>query len=445
MQLTRRSFLAAPALLQARGDKPNVMVILLDDLGCRDLGYLGARDLKTPNIDALAHAGARFSNWYSNAPVCAPARAAILSGRFPARAGVPDNGGRLTPGLPALGSLFRNAGYRTAAIGKWHLGSNEQTCPNGHGFDNFYGFHSGCVDFYSHRYYWGEPRIPNYHDLWRNRTEIFEDGRYLTERIAEEAVAFLDRSRKDPFCAYVAFNAPHYPMHAPEKYVSRFAGLPPERRTYAAMLAAVDDGVGAIRRALAANGQLENTLLFFLGDNGATTEKRAGLNGNYATAGDNGIFKGFKFSAFDGGVHVPAFLHWPARVARSVEPRAAIQSMDLLPTALAAAGIAPPSGMDGGSLLPLLEGGPAPHEALFWNQGGQLAVRRDKWKLVINGKLHDRRPEGGQALTGDDALWLSNLDEDPGESRNLRRQNPKLVDELATQATTWRDKHLLLQ
>jgi len=442
MPLTRRSFLAAPALLQARGDRPNVMVILLDDLGCRDLGYLGAADLKTPHIDALARGGVRFPNWYSNAPVCAPSRAAILSGRYPARAGVPDNGGRLTPGMPILGSLFRQAGYRTAAIGKWHLGSDEQTCPNAHGFEAFYGFHSGCVDFYSHRYYWGDPRIPNYHDLWRNRTEIFEDGRYLTERIAEEAVAFLDRSRKDPFCAYVAFNAPHYPMHAPEKYVSRFPHLPPERRTYAAMLAAVDDGVGAIRRALAANGQLENTLLFFLGDNGATTEKRAGLNGEYATAGDNGPFKAFKFSVFDGGVHVPAFLHWPARGLNPAEPRAAVQSMDILPTALAAAGVGAPTGLDGGSLLPLLEGGPAPHEALFWNQGGQLAVRRGPWKLVINGKLHDRRPEGGQALTGDDALWLSNLDDDPGESRNLRRQQPKLVDELATQATAWRDKLL---
>lgn len=415
------------------------MVIVLDDLGCRDLGYLGAADLRTPHIDALARGGARFPNWYSNAPVCAPSRASILSGRYPARAGVPVNGQSLTPGIPSIGRQFRAAGYRTAAIGKWHLGSDDRTCPNAHGFESFYGFHSGCIDFYSHRFYWGEPKRPNYHDLYRNRTEIFEDGRYFTERIAEETVAFLDSTRRDPFCAYVAFNAPHYPMHAPETYMRRFASLPLERRTYTAMIAAVDDGVGAIVKTLAGSGRLENTLIVFVGDNGATTEKRAGLGENYATAGDNGPYKGFKFSLFDGGTHVPAFLHWPAGIRKPLEIREAVQSMDILPTVLAAARLESPQGMDGASLLPVLEGGRSPHPALFWTNGGQLAVRRGAWKLVINGALYDRRPEGGKPLTGDDALWLSNLDEDPGESRNLRASNATLVDELATLAHRWQE------
>jgi arylsulfatase A-like enzyme len=439
---TRRSVLgsfAAPALLAARGERPNVMVIVLDDLGCRDLGYVGAADLKTPNIDALALAGTRFTNWYSNAPVCAPARASILSGRYPARAGVPENGRSLTAGIPALGSLFKAAGYRTAAIGKWHLGSEAESCPNAHGFESFYGFHSGCIDFYSHRYYWGEPRTVNYHDLWRNRTEIFEDGRYFTERITEETVEFLEANRREPFCAYVAYNAPHYPMHAPEKYMQRFPSLAPERRTYAAMIAAVDDGIGAIRNALASSGRLENTLLVFLGDNGATTEKRAGLNQEFATAGDNAPFKGFKFSLFDGGTHVPAFIHWPAALPRPAVNREPVQSMDILPTALAAAGLKPPGGMDGASLLPVLrEGAKSPHEALYWTQGGQTAVRRGDWKLVLNGRLYDRRPEGGKPLEGEDAAWLSNLAEDPGEARNLRRLHPNLVDELSTLAAQWK-------
>ena len=393
---------AAPALISAsaRGEKPNVMVVVLDDLGCRDLGYLGAKDLQTPNIDSLANGGVRFPNWYSNAPVCAPSRSSIVSGRYPAKAGVPTNGLALTAGIPTLGAQFKAGGYRTAAIGKWHLGEDDATCPNGHGFDYFYGFHNGCIDFYSHRFYWGEPKRANFHDLWRNRSEIFEDGRYFTERIAEEAVEFVNRAKGSPFCAYVAFNAPHYPMHAPEKYMRRFAALPLERRTYAAMVAAVDDGIGAIRKALSANGQAENTLLFFVGDNGATTERRAGLNQEFATAGQNGPFRGFKFSLFDGGVHVPGFIHWPARFRKGMDVSAAVQSMDILPTALEAAGLAVPKGMDGASLMPLLDGGKPPHEALYWNQGGQTAVRKGAWKLVMNGALYDRRPESGKPLAG---------------------------------------------
>jgi arylsulfatase A-like enzyme len=438
-QVTRRHILAsAPALLAAqnRRDRPNVLVIVLDDLGCRDLGYLGASDLKTPHLDALAKNSAVMSNWYSNAPVCAPARASIISGRFPAKAGVPSNGGELTPGIATLGSTFKSAGYRTAAIGKWHLGLKENTHPNAHGFDYYYGFLNGCIDFYSHRFYWGEPNRPNFHDLWRNRTEIFEDGRYFTERIADEAVAFIEKSR-EPFCAYVAFNAPHYPMHAPDTYMQRFANLPLERRTYAAMVAAVDDGIGRIRDSLARLGQLENTILVFSGDNGATTEKRAGLTGQYAVAGSNGPFRGFKFSAFDGGLHIPGFIHWPGHI----KPRTLSQvgqAMDILPTVLSAAGLPIPSGIDGLSLLPTLANdAPSPHPALFWTNQGQLAVRRGAWKLVINGKDFDRRPDGNQPLTGADAYFLSNLDEDPGESRNLRQQNPNLADELATLAHQW--------
>lgn len=439
LPITRRQVLAtAPALLSAqnRPTRPNILVVVLDDLGCRDLGYLGAADLKTPHLDGLAAKSAVLANWYSNAPVCAPARAAIVSGRFPARAGVPSNGGELTPGIATLGSTFKAAGYRTAVIGKWHLGLKPETHPNAHGFDQFYGFLNGCIDFYSHRFYWGEPNRPNFHDLYRNRTEIFEDGRYFTERIADEAVAFLEGGR-EPFCAYVAFNAPHYPMHAPDKYMQRFAHLPLERRTYAAMIAAVDDGIGRIRAALERKGELENTVLIFSGDNGATTEKRAGLGGQYATAGSNGEFRGFKFSAFDGGLHIPGFVHWPGRIA----PRKVMQlgqAMDILPTALAAAGLPNPGGLDGLSLLrTLTDDAASPHQSLFWTNQGQLAVRRGAWKLVINGKDFDRRPGGNQALTGADALFLSNLDDDPGEQRNLRQQNPALVDELATLAHQW--------
>jgi arylsulfatase A-like enzyme len=445
MSTTRRSFLtasvAAPYLATAAAaDRPNIIVVVMDDLGCHDLGYLDAADLRTPNIDSIAEHGLKFRNWYSNAPVCAPARSAILTGRFPAAAGVPTNGPALAHDIPTIASVLKGAGYDTACIGKWHLGNTDETAPTGHGFDYFYGFHSGCVDFYSHRYYWGEPRVPNYHDLWRNRTEIFEDGRYLTERITEEAAAYIGRSRRNPFFSYIAFNAPHYPMHAPDKYRSRFSAIAPERQTYAAMIAAVDDGIGQIRRALESARVAENTLLFLVGDNGATVEKRAGLNGNFATAGSNGVFKGFKFSLFDGGMHVPGFVSWPARIRRGGWTGELAMSMDILPTICRASGAALPPRVDGSDLLDtIVSGAPSPHKALHWSQNGQLAIRRGPWKLVENGRLYDRRPEGNKPLEGEDAIWLSNLDEDPGETRNVRRQHANIVDELLTDLHRWRD------
>jgi arylsulfatase A-like enzyme len=233
--LTRRSLLGNALLasqfpLQAAASpasgKPNVVVILFDDLGLHDQGYLGATDLKTPNIDRLAAAGTVCRNWYSNAPVCAPARSALMTGRYPLRAGVPTNGRPLGPSEITLATALKSAGYATALTGKWHLGSTPDTVPNAHGFDYFYGFHEGCVDYYSHRYYWGEPRVANFHDLWRNRDEVFEDGQYLTERIGQETSSFITRTpRKTPLFLYAAFNAVHYPMHAPAKYVSRFPSL----------------------------------------------------------------------------------------------------------------------------------------------------------------------------------------------------------------------------
>src|SRR5438270_9753149 len=295
--VSRRDFLSAgsAAALSAatpkRSEKPNVIVFLADDLGCHDLGCLGAGDLKTPHIDTIASSGARFTNWYAAAPVCAPSRAGLLTGRYPIRAGVPGNGQELRPAEITIAAALKPAGYATGIFGKWHLGSSPDTVPNAHGFDRFVGFHSGCIDYYSHRYYWGEPRTVNYHDLWRDRTEIFEDGQYATELFARQAVQFIRDNRSNPFFAYVPFNGVHYPMHAPKQYVERFPNLEPERRMYAAMLAAVDDGVGQVLRTLRELNLLDHTLVFFSADNGATREPRAGLDQKPATAGNNAPFR----------------------------------------------------------------------------------------------------------------------------------------------------------
>src|SRR5216684_1771133 len=450
--LSRRNFLSSASMIGVAGAaaqtritparRPNFIIFLADDLGCHDIGAWGAADLKTPNIDALAGSGARFTNWYAAAPVCAPSRAALLTGRYPIRAGVPNNGPPLKPSEQTIGSLLKPAVYATGLIGKWHLGSTADTVPNAHGFDRFFGFHSGCIDYYSHRYYWGDPRTVNYHDLWRDRTEVFEDGQYATELFAREAVQFIRDNRSNPFFLYVPFNGVHYPMHAPKKYLDRFGELEPERRTYAAMLSAVDDGVGQVLRTLRELGLRENTLVFFSADNGATREARAGLNQKPATAGDNAPFRGNKFSAFDGGMHVPMVMNWPGVIPKGQVLRQVGNHIDLLPTICKAAGVPAPTDrtIDGFDALPMATtDAKSTHDAIYWSSGGQLAVRRGVWKLVKNGKLFDGTPDGNKPLEGDDALFLSNLDEDPGESKNLRHKYPAVADELLTMAERWQD------
>ncbi|MBV8707951.1 MAG: sulfatase-like hydrolase/transferase [Acidobacteriaceae bacterium] len=435
---TQLSLTAAPA----QAEKPNVLVILFDDLGVHDQGYLGATDLKTPHIDRLAASGTVCRNWYSNAPVCAPARAALLTGRCPLRAGVPNNGMPLRPSEITLASALRGAGYTTGLTGKWHLGSTPETVPNAHGFDYFYGFHEGCVDYFSHRFYWGEPKIANFHDLWRNRDEIFEDGQYLTERIGQEASSFISRTPPGrPFFLYTALNAVHYPMHAPAKYVNQFSNLERERQMYAAMLSAADDAIGEILAALDRTSRRNQTLIFILGDNGATTERRAGLSNQPATAGRNTPFRGFKFSTFDGGMHVPALVNWPGHIPGSQTNTQILMTADIFPTVCRIAGvpIPPDRTLDGRDIWPVLTAGAnSPHDYVAWSEGPQLAIRQGPWKLVLNGVTHDGTPEGSKPLTGDDAAFLSNVVEDPGESRNLRHQYPAVADQLQSLLQKWR-------
>ncbi len=448
--MNRRQFIysatAAAAAQQIPHRPPNFIVILSDDQGTHDLGFLGASDLKTPHLDALAASGMHFTNWYANAPMCAPSRAGLLTGRYPSRAGVPRNGPNLPMEERTIASLLRDHGYATGLTGKWHLGDQHNSSPNQHGFDSFFGFHSGCVDYYSHRYYWGEPRRPNYHDLWRNGEEVFADGEYLTTRLASEAAKFIRDNQAKPFFLFLTFNAPHYPMHAPAGYMRRFANLPPERRTYAAMIAAMDDGIGEVRKLLRDLNLESNTLVFFTADNGATREARAGLDGKPATAGSNGIRRGFKFSAFDGGIHVPAIVSWPGVIKAGQMTDQLASHFDILPTILEAAGAKPANPLDGVSLLSVLKGGEViQRPPLFWASQGQLAMRKENWKLVVNGFAADGTPDGAKPLTGEDAVFLADLKQDPGETKNLRRTQPKLLDEMITAAESWRNSIPALQ
>jgi arylsulfatase A-like enzyme len=464
MERTRREFLSAASAALAAGtgalamtqtahgraaanaaNRPDFVLIYCDDLGYGDLGCYGSRTVRTPHLDALAARGVRFTDWYSNSPVCSPSRASLLTGRYPERAGVTQilGGQRGTPGLPpaqvTLAKALQPLGYRTAIFGKWHLGLSDECRPNAHGFDEFYGFLAGCVDYYSHIFYWGQGGGQNpTHDLWHNGEEVWDNGRYLTEAITEKAVGFITKQSDAPFFLYVAYNAPHYPMHAPRKYLDRYPKLPPDRRIMAAMISAVDDGVGQIVRALRKTGRFENTAIFFSSDNGPSTESRNWLDGteDFYYGGSAGVFRGHKGSLFEGGIREPAILCWPRNLPSGRTCEEVGMMMDLFPTFLEMAGGEPPRDhvLDGVSILPMAMGkGGSPHERVFWAYDGQLAAREGRWKLVLNGKLDFSRKQP-------DAVHLADLEADPGERANLKDREPEVTKRLAKAAREWQQR-----
>ena len=446
--LTRRQLLttlAASAALgaQSAARRPNVVLIVADDMGIGDLGCYGASDARTPHLDRLASEGIRFTDWHSNSPVCSPSRASLLTGQYPQHCGIPqilfskaDFGVRgLKAGERTLASELKKAGYQTAAVGKWHLGSSPESRPMAQGFDSFFGFYSGWIDYYSHRYYTlgGDPL---FHDLWRNDAEVFEEPAYQTELLGKEAAAFIGTQNAGrPFFLYLAFGAPHYPMMAPQKYLDRFpATMDRDRRVHLAMIAALDDAVATVRSAIETRGLTKDTIVFFMSDNGATHEVRADHRGRPYEGGSNKPFRAWKGSLFEGGMRVPAILTYPGVLAPRVES-SSLAAMDLMPTILRMAGVTPPSEVDGVDLSALLLKKTAvPARTLFWEYEGQSAARSGEWKLLTSYR------EGlGQPLQK--GPWLSNLQTDPSESRNLASDNPEVVARLTDAILSWRAKY----
>lgn len=425
-------------------NKPNVIIIMTDDQGYGDLSCMGAEDFVTPNIDALAENGIRFSSMYSGSPVCSPSRACLLTGRYPGNAGVRAilaghrRASGLTPEVPTIAAALKKLGYKTGISGKWHLGLKDECRPNANGFDEFSGFLAGCVDYYSHIFYWGmaDGNTNPTHDLWENNDEVYDNGSYMTERITDKSIDFIRRHKDEPFMLYVAYNAPHYPMHAPEKYMQRFAHLPWDRQVMAAMISAVDDGVGEIKNELIRQGIADNTIIYFQSDNGPSRESRNWLDGrpDLYYGGTSGIFKGHKFSLFEGGIRIPAVLSWPQKISQKVVDTPHIAA-DIFPTILeACGGKASDYELDGKSLISLIEGtDDAQHEYLFWEMEGQTAVRKGKYKLVINGRLEEFSEV-------QDEYFLSDLENDPGEKINLANELPELCEQLKNKALSWRQE-----
>lgn len=418
--------------------RPNVVVIYADDLGYGDVGCFGSDDVRTPHLDRLAASGIRLTNWYSNSPVCSPSRASLLKGRHPVNAGVQEilGGKRGTPGLPeqpTLATRLKDAGYGTGLFGKWHLGTSDGYRPMDRGFDRHFGFLAGCVDYYSHIFYWGQGQNP-VHDLWDDESESWDNGRYLTEVIAEKASEFITAQGEDPFFCFVPFNAPHYPMHAPKEYVDRFPELPEDRRIMAAMIAAMDDGIGHILDTLEERGLTENTIVFFSSDNGPSTESRNWLNGEEIDyqGGSTGGLRGHKGSLFDGGIRVPAIVSWPAGLPQGVEWAEPAAMMDIVPTMLDAVGLPAAGELDGVSVLSAWQAQDAtPERTLFWEYGPQLAARRGPWKLTTSAREY----LGGPFEIG--SVVLVNLDEDPAESVDVSAQHPEIAAALGAELTAW--------
>ena len=375
-----------PVVAERSLDKPNVIIFFLDDWGWADVGAQGSKDALTPNIDRLAAEGMRFTDGYISAPQCMPSRAGILTGRIQAKFGFETNtiktlssaAERLGWGVPQNIRMFpdymKELGYHTGIIGKWHLGTREDQHPPRRGFDEFFGFVHGGGFFLK-----GKSGVP----LMRG-TERWEapPGSYLTDVLNTEAVDFIERNADRPFFLYVSHFAPHAPIQATKKYLERFAHVEePLRRTMLAMLSAADDGLGEILSALERKGIAENTLIFALSDNGAPegTDPEQGQN-----AGLNDPYEGEKGDLLEGGIRVPFIAAWKGHIPEGAVVNTPVWSLDLLPTAIAAARGEIPEGLDGTSILPLLTTGKQPElndRVMMWTYGTQLAARQGDLKV----------------------------------------------------------------
>ncbi len=426
------------ASVSSAASRPNVIVIMTDDQGSVDAGCYGARDLATPNIDSLAAAGVRFTQFYSAAPVCSPSRAGLLTGRYPLRAGLSGNAGsqRGGRGMPAeqvtMAEMFKAAGYATAHIGKWHLGYTADQMPMAQGFDFTFGHMGGCIDNYSHFFYW---QGPNVHDLHLNGKEVFRPGRFFGDLMVEEAARFLEQNRERPFFLYFALNMPHYPYQGDVKWLENYGGVPYPRNLYGAFVSTMDERVGTLLRTLKDLGVRNRTIVVLQSDNGHSTEERAHFGG-----GSAGPYRGAKFSLFEGGIRLPAIISWPGHLPEGTVRGQLVHSCDWMPTLAELTGVKLlNTDIDGNSIVPVIRSAsqPTPHDILHWHVGaksdGQWAVRQGAWKLIGNAQ----DTSGGKLSDEDRKLFLSNLALDPSEKQNLAAEYPEVVQRLSELHSQW--------
>jgi arylsulfatase A-like enzyme len=421
---------SSSVLAQAGGtQRPNVVLIITDDAGYGDFGSYGAPDVKTPNIDRIAREGVRMSDFYANGATCTPTRAALISGRYQQRfeleaplgaQGEKDWERGLQPTGRSLPQLLKNTGYATALVGKWHLGWKSKFSPTAHGFDYFFGFKSGFIDYYQHT---AGGDSPVKADLFENDKPVEFKG-YMTDLITEQSIRFIEQNASRPFFIDIAYNAPHWPYQRPDqpstardnaRHLLPFDTQTSTRADYVAMLERMDDGVGRILAHLDQLGLRQNTIVIFTNDNGGEWLSHSGPLFHH------------KGSLWEGGIRVPAIIRWPGRIPAGKVSGQVGLTMDLTASILEVAGalVPPEAKLDGINLFPVLEGRTAPVErTVFWRVTGarsQRAVRAGEWKLIFD----DGRP------------MLFNLRTDIGERTNLIGQHPEIATRLRLLLDVW--------
>ncbi|MBP7140727.1 MAG: sulfatase-like hydrolase/transferase [Opitutaceae bacterium] len=431
------SLLSAAGVAASAGSRPNIVLLLADDLGYGDLGVYGNRDVPTPNLDRLAREGTRFTDAYVTCPACAPSRLSLMSGAYPQRFGMTWNDDRSAHKLPdtqrLLPELLRDGGYVTGLIGKWNIIRPAETV-----FDEIHDFIEWESDYWPQAdgRYIGSNATKN-PGFRSSKTQYWgpvrQGDEYLSDRLARKAVEFIDRHADESFFLFVGFNAVHSPWQGRTQDRERFAHLPNEvLRLYASMIAGLDEGVGHIMEGLRKRGLEENTLVLFLGDNGPAIggPRIEGWKPDWPqqiVVGSTGALRGAKTELLEGGIREPFLMRWPARLAGGREYRRPVIANDVLPTLCAAGGVDVPSGtvVDGVDLLPYLraqkEG--EPHATLYWKVKSSAALRRGDWKLMM--------------LSPEWKPQLYHLGKDISELHDVAGKHPQLVRELHDAWLTW--------
>ena len=410
-------------------DRPNIVFILSDDAGYADFGFQGSKEFKTPELDKLAKNSVRFTQAYVSAAVCGPSRAGLLTGKYQQKFGFEENN---VPGLMSKSGLtgddmglpldqktvadyLKEQGYKTALFGKWHQGNADRFHPTKRGFDEFYGFRGGARSYMP---YGSENKLTRQEDkLERGFGNFQEHEGYLTDELADEAIAFMERNKNNPFFVYLAFNAVHTPMEATPEDLGKVEGLTGKRKTLAAMAIAMDRACGKVLDRIEELGLDKNTLIVFTNDNGGPSDSNESLNDPLS---------GTKANHLEGGIRVPFLMSWPGKITPNIVYDHPISTLDLLPTFVTAAGgnVATIEDLDGVDLVPYLQGknNGKPHEILYWKKENRGAIRFNDWKLV---RFPDRPAE------------LYNIKEDVSEVNDLASKHPEKVRELYQKLFDW--------
>ncbi len=398
---------------------PNIILIMADDLGYGDISCYGSDNIKTPVLDKMASEGIKFTDYHSNGAVCTPTRAALMTGNYQQRAGLEGviyaQIGKRMYGISqnekTIAEYFQEAGYTTGAFGKWHLGYNPEFNPVLHGFDEFYGYVSGNVDYISHRDGIG------LYDWWQNADTIYEVG-YVTDLITNHALDFLEQNKDNPFFLYLPHEAPHYPYQGRDDKADRLPGeefpalgsRPDKKQAYKEMVEIMDENIGRVFKKLEELGLIDNTLVLFCSDNGATN------------MGSNGELNGFKTTLWEGGHRVPAIIWYPGKIKGGKISSSTILSMDILPTLLSVIGVSPDEKLDGIDFSPVLFGKKELEErSVFWRYRDQLVIRKGEWKYM---KIHEDE-------------YLFNLKDDLGEQKNQIENQLPIAAELKVLLRNW--------